>query len=421
MEGKPSGEPVASLPPSQESRPTFVTHLHPALVSERALRFSTTLGAGIAALTLFGVLVTSGGLLALTYAPASAYASLIELEQAVPFGRTLRALHHWSADGLLIVALLHFLRIVGMAAYARRPFNWLVGLALLGLLTLSALSGYTLVGDQRSFWGASVVAGLLAHLPVAGATLVRLFFGSGELGPASTGRLFALHVTLLPSLAFGLIVAHLWRVRRDGGLAADTPQAERVPARPHLLGREVLVALLVLTAVVALAAAMPAPLGPPADAARPNNPEKAPWYFLALQELASQTPSLVVLLVLFVAILALACLPWLDDAGGAGSLIPSAKERVVLALSAALTVGGLAAAYGAVGRSAAARSAPALAVLGAVVLALSGGTLATGRRAGLRAALLTLAVAYLVFTLVGACRGANWTLAWPWQEGAGGA
>jgi len=413
LEAAPSGREPAP-------RPSFLVHLHPSLVTARALLPSTTLGVGIAAVALFGALLGSGVLLALHYtpSPAEAYGSVLELEWAVPFGRTLRAVHRWAADALLVVTLIHLVRVVAMAAYRARGFNWMVGLGLLALVLLSSFTGYVLPWDQRAYWGARVVAGLLDYVPALGPVAARLLFGARELAAPALPRLHGLHVTLLPALFIGLGVVHVWRVRRDGGLARPSGSPVLVPARPHLLGREVAVALVVLAVLLAVASFVPAPLGAPADVVRPANPEKAPWYFLGLQELASRSAVVGALALPLVAILLLALLPFVD--GGdeeVGLWVPARRERLLWAAAALLTILAVGAGYALVpaGAGAAAGTWASVAPLVSASLVLAVALPSFGRRASLRAALVALGLALVVFTVVGACRGPDWVLLSPWE------
>jgi hypothetical protein len=71
------------------------------------------------------------------------------------------------------------------------------------------------------------------------------------------------------------------------GKPAITPEErrEQVLTFPHLVGREVLAAMLFLALLVAASLVFNAPLEEHADPALTPNPAKAPWYFAGLQEL----------------------------------------------------------------------------------------------------------------------------------------
>ncbi|MEK7705409.1 MAG: cytochrome b N-terminal domain-containing protein [Myxococcota bacterium] len=270
------------------AHPSFLAHLHPQQVTVRALGVSATWVAGLVALVLLVVLAVTGILLSLHYIPsaAGAHASVTTLTYAVPFGAPLRRVHRLASELLLVTTCLHLVRTVLVAsAYERRVSYW-VGLALGLVVLLGAWTGYILPWDETAFWGARVSSQLAGQLPLVGEAVCRLLFGARDVGPASVSRVHALHTTLVPMSLLVLSVAHLWRVRRDGGLAASGSR-ELVDTRPHLLTRELFVALVVLIVLLSSALLVPSTVGPAADLHRGANPEKAPWYFLGLQEMVS--------------------------------------------------------------------------------------------------------------------------------------
>ncbi|HOX45716.1 MAG TPA: cytochrome b N-terminal domain-containing protein [Myxococcota bacterium] len=424
------------LPPggdeaSRRLRRAFVLHLHPLRVTERALSPWVTLGLGLLTGTLFLALALSGALLMVYYVPSPerAHASMLDLQHAVAFGAFLRAVHRWAAHGMLVTVGLHLLRVTAQGAYRRRELNWLLGLGLLGTTLGLAFTGYLLPWDQRSFWAVTVSANLLDHVPWLGAWLKALFLGGDQVGPAALVRFYALHVAVLPALLLGLLALHLWRLRKDGGLAASAGQPALVPAWPHLVLREAAVALAALAAVCTLAALLDAPLGAPIDPHLPSNPEKAPWYFVWVQEMVSYSAPVGGVIFPGLLGLLLCLLPFLDREdeglgrwfgpgrvrawalgwGGAGLLAFVAFEALYLGAQA----GGDAPASDLWNPATGMLLVAGLAFLGA-------GTLARSTRAACLACLLVLLVALVGFMAVGQCRGPDWVFYWPWEAWPGG-
>jgi hypothetical protein len=144
---------------------------------------------------------------------------------------------------------------------------------------------------------------------------------------------------------------HFWRIRKDGGLArpddADrrlppdpdvypvftlapektyslaavvrgrTPQVARapehtLPALPHAFTAEAAVFMLTLGLCVALALVWDAPLKEAANPAAPENPAKAPWYFLGLQELVSYSAFMGGMGIPAIVVIGLTLIPFLD-------------------------------------------------------------------------------------------------------------
>lgn len=82
---------------------------------------------------------------------------------------------------------------------------------------------------------------------------------------------------------------------------------------PHLLVRHAVAALVVLLIVLFLALAFDAPLRDIANPTLTPNPEKAPWYFAALQELLAHFHPLVAgVLVPGAIVLGMVALPYID-------------------------------------------------------------------------------------------------------------
>ncbi len=421
---------------SKRLRRSFLYHLFPLRVTERALAPTTTWALGIISLTLFLVLCGTGLVLALYYVPtpAEAYDSMLDIEHRVALGGLLRRLHRVAAHALVITAALHLLRVAMQAAYRHRELNWWLGLTLFAALLGLAFTGYLLPWDQTSYWAVRVVSTLLDHLPWLGQPLKLLLLGSDTLGDQALVRFYALHVALLPGGMLAVLALHLWRVRRDGGLSSSTPELVTQPAWPHLVDRVVgvMLATCLVLMVVSLTTALP--LGPPADLLRPDNPEKAPWYFLGLQELVSYSATMGGVVVPVLVTLLLFALPLLDrDERDIGVWFGDTAEKrlfatLVLTSSLVVVLGSLVSTWPTLTQAQTNLSNtlkdllnPASLCLVTTVIA---GTLAGSRtclpRSAMRVMLGVLGVSLLWFTLLGLWRGADWLLTWPWSGSSHG-
>ncbi|NOR49859.1 MAG: cytochrome bc complex cytochrome b subunit, partial [Desulfuromonadales bacterium] len=142
-------------PKSRRSFSDFLLHLHPRTVPQETLRLTLSWGLGGMAAMLVGLLFLTGILLLLTYQPStdSAYTSILTLTREVRFGLWIRNIHHWSANLLVVIAMLHLLRIVLTGAFGPgRRLNWIIGLFLLFLLLSANFTGYLLPWDQLAYW-----------------------------------------------------------------------------------------------------------------------------------------------------------------------------------------------------------------------------------------------------------------------------
>ncbi len=199
-------------------------HLHPVKVSRKSLRWSYSFGLGVISAILFGVLVWTGILLMFYYIPSveRAYPTMKEIQLSVPLGQFMRNMHRWAAHAMVLAVGLHMVRVFYTGAYKPpREFNWIVGVFLL-LLTLGAsFTGYLLPWDQLSFWAITVGTSIASYAPGIGMVTRQALLGGTEVGQNTLIRFYTLHVALLPVLIILLVSIHVWRVRKDGGLAAS--------------------------------------------------------------------------------------------------------------------------------------------------------------------------------------------------------
>jgi quinol-cytochrome oxidoreductase complex cytochrome b subunit len=93
----------------------------------------------------------------------------------------------------------------------------------------------------------------------------------------------------------------------------DPGEQDLVMVSPHLLVRHAVVAMAVVLLVLVLSLVFDAPLRDVANPFETPNPEKAPWYFAALQELLSHFhPAVAGVLVPTAIVAGLFALPYLD-------------------------------------------------------------------------------------------------------------
>jgi quinol-cytochrome oxidoreductase complex cytochrome b subunit len=340
--------------PSESARTvvsTFVLHLRPVRVPAATIRFRHTFGLGGMSAALLLILLVTGSLLMFGYTPVpgDAYASIERLQNQVVFGAFVRAVHHWSANLLVLVAFLHLLRVVFTGGFlGKRALNWLVGLFLLAAIAASSFTGYLLPWDQLAYWAVTIVTGMAAYVPVLGPVLAGFLRGGEEIGPATLGTYYALHTQWIPVLLFAGALFHFWRVRKAGGVVVppdavrdEKGKPEQALFLPDLLWREIAAALVLLATVTLFSALVRAPLGPAANPGLSLNPAKAPWYFLGFQELLVHLhPLFAVVVVPLLGAAALAALPYLrfgdDERRGEWFLSENGRRTARLAAAAAL-------------------------------------------------------------------------------------
>ena len=141
---------------------------------------------------------------------SAAMQSTLDISFEVRGGLLVRQIHHWAA--LLFVAAigLHMLRIFFTGAFRKpRELNWVIGFVLFILAMAEGFTGYSLPDDLLSGNGLRIIDGLIKGLPVVGTWMSFLLFGGEFPGTAIVGRLYTLHILLLPALVVAFIALHL--------------------------------------------------------------------------------------------------------------------------------------------------------------------------------------------------------------------
>ena len=400
----------------------FMLHWFPAKVQKASLDWNYSMWLGTASAALLLLLVLSGLPLLFLYVPSveRAYASVKDIEHVVTFGSWIRAVHRLSAHFMVALVFLHLMRVFLTGAYKngsgrgqRREWNWVLGVAMLLLTLFLSFTGYLLPWDQLAYWAVTVGTNIAAAIPLIGATVRELLIGGRSIDQPTLIRFYALHVIVLPAALGLLLLYHMWRIRKDGGLAradreAILSEARPAPASPTktytLLGiargtapavstfsleapdttvnavndltrRAAIVVLGTIALISILSVLIASPLEEPANALVTPNPAKAPWYFLWLQEIVTATTIqlggftingafLGGVLLPGLLIVVLTIWPWLDRS-------PAAAAGVWLAAS----------------------------------------------RRTQNLVFLILALAVVLLTLIGTfCRGPYWNFYWPWES-----
>jgi quinol-cytochrome oxidoreductase complex cytochrome b subunit len=275
-----------------QRRPSFFHHLHPPTIPAQQARFRYTLGMGGLSVFMLLVLLVTGALEMYFYVPTPEQASpsIQMITFLVPFGALIRNMHFWSAQLLVATASLHLLRVIFTGSYAPpRRFNYLLGMSLYVLVLLLDFSGYILRWDEGIRWALVAGTNLIKSIPVIGSSLYLFIMGGQRPGSATLLRFYSWHLFGLTLTLVLLIVWHIFRVRRDGGIAVPPPElrSDQVRiSRFELARREALAALLSLCLLLLISNFMPAPLAPGMTKVTSQvSDARAPWFFLWVQEL----------------------------------------------------------------------------------------------------------------------------------------
>jgi ubiquinol-cytochrome c reductase cytochrome b subunit len=236
----------------------------------------------------------TGIFLWMAYSPSSqtAWESVYFIQDEMTAGWLLRGLHHYIAQAMTILLVLHLMQVMIDGAYkAPREVNFWFGLLLLQLVLALSLTGYLLPWDQKGFWATNVATNLLAVVPLVGPALQKLVVGGSEYGHHTLTRFFALHAGVLPASVMGLLVAHIYLFRRHGLKAKEPRLRPDAAFWPDQVLKDAVACLAVLAAVLFLilrprlfssGGPLGAELGAPADPSEPYSAARPEWYFLFL-------------------------------------------------------------------------------------------------------------------------------------------
>jgi quinol-cytochrome oxidoreductase complex cytochrome b subunit len=372
---------------SQSTFHNVFLHMQSVRTHRESLKFAYTFGLGLILTASFVVLTVTGILLMVYYKPSTdlAYQSIKDIHYVVPAGRFIRNIHRWSAHLMVAAVFLHMARVFYTGSYKRpREFNWIIGLGLLVVTLGLSFTGYLLPWDQLAYWAVTIGANIansprevtdaigITRLFDVGGFQKQLLLGANYVGQEALIRFYVLHVALLPLFISALMVVHFWRIRKDGGLSRKqepatvpaqisgrdvmvfeptktyglmavvrgrTPVVGRapegtVPSWPHLLWAELAALMFTVAVCLVLGYFSDAPLKEMANPAIPENPAKAPWYFLGLQELVSYSAFMGGVGIPGIVLVGLGLIPYIDrDPRGVGVWFGGPEGRKTFWLS----------------------------------------------------------------------------------------
>ena len=136
--------------------------------------------------------------------------STLDISFDIRGGLLMRQIHHWAA--LLFVASigLHMLRVFFTGAFRKpREINWLIGFVLFVLAMGEGFTGYSLPDDLLSGNGLRIIDGMVKGVPVVGTWISYLLFGGEFPGFDIVGRLYVLHILLLPAILVAALGVHM--------------------------------------------------------------------------------------------------------------------------------------------------------------------------------------------------------------------
>lgn len=236
---------------------------------------------------LFVVQIVTGILLSFYYqaSPETAYDSVRYITEEASYGWFIRSLHKWAATLMVASVILHQMRVYFTGAYRKpRELNWMVGMCLLICTLTLGFTGYSLVYEQLSYWGATVGANIADSVPVVGKLAKTLLLAGETYNERTLSRFFILHGAFLPVLMIFLLGIHITLIRLQG---VTEFKSEKNPERdegtfsffPDHLLTEIIMGLVLMILLATLASIVPASMGPRANPLETPEVIKPEWFF----------------------------------------------------------------------------------------------------------------------------------------------
>jgi quinol-cytochrome oxidoreductase complex cytochrome b subunit len=239
---------------------------------------------------LFLIQIFTGILLAVYYqpSPATAYESVRYITDEVNFGWYLRSMHKWAATFMIASVILHQMRVFFTGAYRKpREINWMVGMLLLICTLMTGFTGYSLVYEQLSYWGATVGTNIADGTPFIGGFLKKMMLAGDVYNDQTLPRFFILHAAVLPVTMVILLMIHIAIIRIQGVTEMHFQDDRKDEPKyfnffPEHLMTELMIGLILMVLLSVLSTILPATMGPKADPLITPEVIKPEWFFYVM-------------------------------------------------------------------------------------------------------------------------------------------
>jgi ubiquinol-cytochrome c reductase cytochrome b subunit len=141
---------------------------------------------------------------------SEAYNTAMELSFDVRGGLFMRQMHHWAALLFMAAIVVHMFRVFFTGAFRKpRETNWIIGVLLFWMGFTEGFAGYSLPDDALSGTGLRIASAIMLSIPVVGTWVTTSLFGGEFPGEVILGRLYIVHVFLIPLVILALITVHI--------------------------------------------------------------------------------------------------------------------------------------------------------------------------------------------------------------------
>ena len=269
--------------------------------------------------------IITGVVLAMHYTPevTLAFNSVENIMRDVNWGWALRYAHANGASMFFLAVYIHIFRGMYYGSYKEpRELLWILGVVIFMVMMATGFLGYVLPWGQMSFWAATVITNLFSALPWVGPSITTWLLGGYSVDNATLNRFFALHY-LLPFIIVAIVALHVWALHVTGqnnptGVEVKDVKKDTVPFTPYATMKDGFAIGVFVLLYAWMTFFVPNYLGHPDNYIEANPlvtpPHIVPeWYFLPFYAILRAIPNkLLGVIALFLSILIVAALPWLD-------------------------------------------------------------------------------------------------------------
>lgn len=212
-------------------------------------------------------------------------------------GWVTRIIHTNGASLFFIIIYAHTARGIYFSSPANQPKVWTSGVALILIIIATAFLGYVLPWGQISFWGATVITGVLSAIPIVGTELVVWIWGGSSVSEPTLNRFFSLHF-ILPIIITATAIIHLILLHEKGSSNPTNTKTniDKVKFNPLFSVKDSIPIIFIIAATTLIISNNPNVLGD-VENFNPANPIIAPihiqpeWYFLFAYVILRSIPS----------------------------------------------------------------------------------------------------------------------------------
>ena len=243
--------------------------------------------------------IISGLILSISYVAQteSAYKIMISIIRDINTGWATRIIHTNGASLFFTLLYIHTARGIYFSSPANKPKVWISGVLILIGVMATAFLGYVLPWGQISFWGATVITGVLSAIPIVGNDLVTWIWGGPSVSQPTLNRFFSIHF-ILPILILVLVLTHLILLHENGSSNPTNTKTniDKIKFNPLFFVKDTIPALIIILLIILMISNTPNMLRD-VENFNPANPLVAPihiqpeWYFLFAYVILRSIPS----------------------------------------------------------------------------------------------------------------------------------